>query len=181
MTWTAVADVAAAICLVLGACLTLVAAIGILRFPDVLTRMHAATKPQVLGLMVILTGLGLRLRDGGGLDIGSGILLDDQVQEVRRLGLVGDEIRVAVRDAQVQDLHAAGTLARGDLAGAHGSLAGILRGGDEDTDRSVEDLVHAVEHQVLFGGREDLRGDLVAAAEQGPHIYWLRHVFLQAE
>lgn len=57
------ADVVAAVCLVLGALLTLVAAIGILRFPDVLTRMHSATKPQVLGLLVVLVGLGLRLRD----------------------------------------------------------------------------------------------------------------------
>lgn len=65
MTWTAVADIAAAACLVLGACLTLVAAIGILRFPDVLTRMHSATKPQVLGLLVVMLGLGLRLRDPG--------------------------------------------------------------------------------------------------------------------
>ncbi len=65
MTWTDVADVVAAGCLVLGALLTLTAAIGILRFPDLLTRMHSATKPQVLGLLVILTGLGLRLRDPG--------------------------------------------------------------------------------------------------------------------
>jgi multicomponent Na+:H+ antiporter subunit G len=60
-----VADVAAAVCLSLGALLTLIAAVGILRFPDVLTRMHSATKPQVLGLLLVLTGLGLRLRDPG--------------------------------------------------------------------------------------------------------------------
>ncbi len=63
MTWTQVADVAAAICFVIGALLTLIAAIGILRFPDVLTRMHSAAKPQVLGLLVVVLGLGLRLRD----------------------------------------------------------------------------------------------------------------------
>jgi multicomponent Na+:H+ antiporter subunit G len=57
------ADIVAAACLVVGALLTLVAAVGILRFPDVLTRMHSATKPQVLGLLVVLLGLGLRLRD----------------------------------------------------------------------------------------------------------------------
>ncbi|HEX6148475.1 monovalent cation/H(+) antiporter subunit G [Nocardioides sp.] len=63
MSWSSIADAAAAACLVLGALLTLVAAIGILRFPDVLTRMHSATKPQVLGLLVIVLGLGLRLRE----------------------------------------------------------------------------------------------------------------------
>ena len=65
MSWTTVADVAAAACLVVGAVLALIAAIGILRFPDLLTRMHSATKPQVLGLLLILLGLGLRLRDPG--------------------------------------------------------------------------------------------------------------------
>ncbi len=64
-----VADVAAAICLSLGALLTLIAAVGILRFPDVLTRMHSATKPQVLGLLLILAGLGLRLRDPGSIGL----------------------------------------------------------------------------------------------------------------
>ena len=63
MSWTAIMDVAAAVLLVLGALLTLTAAIGILRFPDVLTRMHSATKPQVLGLLLVLMGLGLRLHD----------------------------------------------------------------------------------------------------------------------
>ncbi|MGW1344401.1 monovalent cation/H(+) antiporter subunit G [Kribbella sp. NPDC002412] len=65
MNWTGVADVTAASCLVLGALLTVIAAIGILRFPDVLTRMHSATKPQVLGLLLVLLGLGLRLREVG--------------------------------------------------------------------------------------------------------------------
>jgi multicomponent Na+:H+ antiporter subunit G len=63
MSWTGVADAVAAACLVVGAVLALVAAIGIIRFPDVLTRLHSATKPQVLGLLMILVGLGFRLRD----------------------------------------------------------------------------------------------------------------------
>jgi multicomponent Na+:H+ antiporter subunit G len=63
VTWGAVADVLAAACLFVGALLALIAAIGILRFPDVLTRMHSATKPQVLGLLLVLLGLGFRLRD----------------------------------------------------------------------------------------------------------------------
>ena len=32
-------------------------------------RMHSATKPQVLGLLLILLGLGLRLRDPGAIGI----------------------------------------------------------------------------------------------------------------
>jgi multicomponent Na+:H+ antiporter subunit G len=64
-----IADVAAAFCLTVGALLTLVAAIGILRFPDLLTRMHSATKPQVLGLLLIIVGLALRLRDPSSLGL----------------------------------------------------------------------------------------------------------------
>jgi multicomponent Na+:H+ antiporter subunit G len=69
MSWAAVADVAAAVCLLTGALLTLIAAVGILRFPDVLSRMHSATKPQVLGLLLVLVGLGFRLRDVGSVGI----------------------------------------------------------------------------------------------------------------
>jgi multicomponent Na+:H+ antiporter subunit G len=65
MTWASVADVLGAICLLSGAGLALIAAVGVVRFPDVLTRMHSATKPQVLGLLLVLMGLGLRLREGG--------------------------------------------------------------------------------------------------------------------
>jgi multicomponent Na+:H+ antiporter subunit G len=46
-----------------GAVWSLIAGIGLLRLPDVLTRMHAATKPQVLGLLMMLFGVALRLRN----------------------------------------------------------------------------------------------------------------------
>jgi multicomponent Na+:H+ antiporter subunit G len=70
---TAVLDVLSAICLLLGATLSLAAGIGVLRFPDVLSRQHAASKPQVLGLLLILVGVGLRLRTG--LDITTLVLV----------------------------------------------------------------------------------------------------------
>ncbi|MBW4705525.1 monovalent cation/H(+) antiporter subunit G [Micromonospora sp. RL09-050-HVF-A] len=57
-----VVDWLAAVALVSGALLSLAAGIGVLRFPDVLDRMHAATKPQVLGVLLLLVGLALRLR-----------------------------------------------------------------------------------------------------------------------
>ena len=55
-----------------GSALALTAAIGVVRFPDTLTRMHAATKPQVLGLLLVLGGAAIRLR--GNVDIGMIIL-----------------------------------------------------------------------------------------------------------
>ena len=63
--WTTVADVASAVCLLGGAFLAFAAGVGALRFPDLLARMHAGTKPQVLGLALVLIGLALRLRSGG--------------------------------------------------------------------------------------------------------------------
>ena len=62
--WAVVADVLAAVCLLGGALLALTAGVGLLRFPDLLSRMHSATKPQVLGQVLILLGLALRLREG---------------------------------------------------------------------------------------------------------------------
>ena len=69
MSWTQVADVIAAVCMLTGALLAMIAAIGVLRLPDLLSRMHAATKPQVLGLVLILIGLGFRLREPGAIGI----------------------------------------------------------------------------------------------------------------
>jgi multicomponent Na+:H+ antiporter subunit G len=39
-----------------GAALTLVAAIGVVRFPDVLARMHALTKASTVGVVLVLLG-----------------------------------------------------------------------------------------------------------------------------
>jgi multicomponent Na+:H+ antiporter subunit G len=59
-----VIDVLSGVFLISGALLSLAASIGLLRFPDVASRMHAATKPQVLGLLLVLTGVALRLTSG---------------------------------------------------------------------------------------------------------------------
>lgn len=57
-----VLDLLAAICLLLGALLSLAAGIGLVRFPDALSRLHAATKPQVLGLVFIVIAIALTAR-----------------------------------------------------------------------------------------------------------------------
>lgn len=59
--WTTLADVAAALCLLVGAFLTLAAGVGVIRFSSLLDRMHVVTKPQVLGLLLLLLALGLRV------------------------------------------------------------------------------------------------------------------------
>jgi|GEM_PF-2065174 len=60
--WTTVADVVAAVFLLLGSFLTFTAGVGVLRLPDLLARMHAVTKPQVLGLVLLCCGVVLRVR-----------------------------------------------------------------------------------------------------------------------
>src|SRR5438067_6877382 len=55
-------DAVTAVFLVVGSLMSLGAAIGLLRFPDLMSRMHAATKPQVLGLFLVLAAVGLQLR-----------------------------------------------------------------------------------------------------------------------
>lgn len=62
MSWWFLLDAAGAVCLLLGSFLCLAGAIGLLRFPDTLSRLHAATKPQTLGLILVLAGLALTLR-----------------------------------------------------------------------------------------------------------------------
>lgn len=59
---TDVLDLVGGVLLVLGASLALVGAFGLLRLPDLFSRMHAATKPQTLGLLLTLSGLALVLR-----------------------------------------------------------------------------------------------------------------------
>lgn len=65
MNWDIVLTVLATACFLGGTFLTLIAAIGILRFPDLLARLHAASKPQVLGLSLMLAGLAITMREPG--------------------------------------------------------------------------------------------------------------------
>ncbi|WP_395726488.1 monovalent cation/H(+) antiporter subunit G [Nakamurella sp.] len=55
-------DWIASAAIVLGALMSLLAGIAVLRFPDTMSRIHAATKPQVLGIMLLMLGVGLVLQ-----------------------------------------------------------------------------------------------------------------------
>jgi multicomponent Na+:H+ antiporter subunit G len=92
-------DVLAAFCLISGALLCLAAGIALVRFPDLLSRMHATAKPQVLGLLLVLIGCGLRLRTG--VDITTLILVAvfQLVTAPVAAHMVG---RAAYRDGQVR-------------------------------------------------------------------------------
>ena len=66
----AVIDAAVLVLILVGALLCLSAAIGLLRFRDVPSRLHAATKPQVLGLLLICLAIALSQRSVGGILLG---------------------------------------------------------------------------------------------------------------
>ncbi|MGW8482545.1 monovalent cation/H(+) antiporter subunit G [Microbacterium sp. NPDC055903] len=67
----AVVDVAVLVLILLGAVLCLSAAVGLLHFRDVPSRLHAATKPQVLGLLLICIAVALSQRSVGGILVGA--------------------------------------------------------------------------------------------------------------
>jgi multicomponent Na+:H+ antiporter subunit G len=52
-----------ALFLLLGGFFCVIAAVGVLRLPDVLTRMHASTKAGVLGSSLILIGAAIYLQE----------------------------------------------------------------------------------------------------------------------
>lgn len=53
-------DVISALCIIGAALLSLAAGLGALRFPDLLSRMHAASKPQLFGLVLVMFAVGLQ-------------------------------------------------------------------------------------------------------------------------
>lgn len=62
--WLQIVDTVGAALLFIGAAICLLGVIGMIRLPDVLSRSHAATKPQTLGMILVLAGVALRLRSG---------------------------------------------------------------------------------------------------------------------
>jgi multicomponent Na+:H+ antiporter subunit G len=57
------ADAIGAVLMLAGSLLTLLGAVGLHRFPDVFARMHAATKPATLGVVLILMGAAIVVGD----------------------------------------------------------------------------------------------------------------------
>ncbi|MBY6061886.1 monovalent cation/H(+) antiporter subunit G [Microbacterium esteraromaticum] len=66
----AVADTIVLVLVLIGAILCLSAAVGLLHFRDVPSRLHAATKPQVLGLLLICLAIAVSQRTIGGILLG---------------------------------------------------------------------------------------------------------------
>ncbi len=56
-------DAVSAVLLLTGVLLAVVAALGLVRLPDVFSRMHAATKPATLGLLLVTVGASLQVQE----------------------------------------------------------------------------------------------------------------------
>ncbi|MDN5760202.1 MAG: monovalent cation/H(+) antiporter subunit G [Tomitella sp.] len=69
---TAVLDWISAFLVLAGSLFAFTAAVGMVRFPDTISRMHPSTKTQVFGLVLVLIGAGIRLR--GSVDVGMLVL-----------------------------------------------------------------------------------------------------------
>ncbi len=118
--WESILDITAAVLLVLGAFLSLSAAVGLIRFPDSLARLHAATKPQILGLILVVLALALSLRSGAALLLVLPVIVFQMLTApisahmVGRAGyragtfdpdgLVADELRPDIEEAGRSDL-----------------------------------------------------------------------------
>ena len=76
-------DILAGIMWIAGSAFALLAAVGVLRLPDVFTRMQASTKASTLGLGCLLIGAALQLGDFGSVirlaSIGAFLLLTTSV------------------------------------------------------------------------------------------------------
>lgn len=57
-----VLDILSLLCVIGAAAFSLAAGVGLLRFTDVLSRLHAATKPQVFGLLLVIAAIALHER-----------------------------------------------------------------------------------------------------------------------
>lgn len=125
MTWGWL-DVVGAVILLLGAVLCLAAAVGLVRFPDVLTRMHAATKPQTLGLLLVVTGVALSLREPRAL----GLLFLVAVLQLLTAPVAAHMVgRTAHRTGQIRE-----DITRPDELAEDLSRAGFRRGHPDDTE-----------------------------------------------
>ena len=57
---TLIVDIASWACILLGSFFTIVGAVGLLRMPEVFTRMHAASVTDTLGVGFLILGMGLQ-------------------------------------------------------------------------------------------------------------------------
>lgn len=61
MNWSLLADIVSLVLIIPGAFFVFSAAVGVVRFRDTMSRVHAITKPQTTGLILIIFGAIIRM------------------------------------------------------------------------------------------------------------------------
>lgn len=101
-----VVDTAVLVLILLGALLCLSAAVGLLHFDDVPSRLHAATKPQVLGLVLICLAIALAQRSVGGILLGLALTAPIVLMQFATAPLSAHIVgRQAYRNGSADQLH----------------------------------------------------------------------------
>lgn len=103
--------VISAVLLLAGGLICLAGAIGVLRFPDVMCRVQAATKPQTFGLLLVLAGAAIQLDARAAAGLGLVALFQVMTAPV--------VAQLLGRTAYHTDHVSRDVLTRDDLAGQH--------------------------------------------------------------
>lgn len=116
MTWNLLSDILSLIFIIFGAAQVLFASVGIARFGNTMARIHAVTKPQTVGLIMVILGVIFRMAGSENFgpgqrgDVGMLVLLlffalmtspvtAQRLGRVsRREALYGDEEQIAVNE-----------------------------------------------------------------------------------
>ena len=89
-----------------GAFLCLSAAIGLLHFKDVPSRLHAATKPQVFGLVLICIAIALSVREWQGILVGIALVTPIILMQFATAPLSAHMVgRQAYRNGTIDESH----------------------------------------------------------------------------
>lgn len=70
MDWSLISDIISIALIIPGAVFVFSAAVGVVRFRDTMSRVHAITKPQTTGLILIILGTVIGMAGSEDLDIG---------------------------------------------------------------------------------------------------------------
>jgi multicomponent Na+:H+ antiporter subunit G len=132
-----------------GAALTLLASIGVVRFPDVLARMHALTKASTVGFVLVLTG---------------GAVTIDNLNDVTTLVLAA-ALQVLTMPVAANLMSRSTYMARGITSHVDGidelaehlarTTAGDDRGNDPADDPADDPLDDAADDPVAPGGTDE--------------------------
>lgn len=110
MTGELIRDIVTGTLVLVGAIMCFAAGVGLLRFPDVLSRLHAATKPQILGLIAIVADVAVSSPTVGTITIAIAIIVFQSLTAPISAHMVA---RAAYRSGNFDDR----VLIRDELAG----------------------------------------------------------------